>query len=179
MKTRHFIIYGLVDPITKDLRYVGWSSNGLSRPSAKHSAHCLNWERSLEKRGLKKEIVILQELSGLTDDEANQIMGVVETGWISYFRNAGYDLTNITNGGQGSVGRKLSEKSKSKLSKSRKGSGNPMYGKRPHSAGKQGWMTGVKGKDHPMYGFKHSEENRKKMSDAARKYWASRRSEDR
>lgn len=178
MKQRQFIIYGLADPRDGMLRYVGWSSNGVERAKARHSAHCRNWEKVLETNGLKKQIVILQEFPGLTDNEANETMGRLETGWISYFKKLGFKLTNVTSGGEGTVGRKLSEASRRKLSESRKGSGNPMYGKKPYSAGKRGWMTGVTGKDHPMHGYKHSEENRKKMSEAAKRYWASRRSED-
>ncbi len=75
-------------------------------------------------------------------------------------------ITNFTNGGEGSSGRKLSEetkekirqkavgrkhskKSKEKMSKSRSGDGNPKYGK--------------KGEDSHWFGRKHSKKSKEKM----------------
>ena len=175
MKKRQYLIYGLADPRTGMLRYVGWSSSGFDRPKARHSALCRRWEKSLESKDLQKEIVVFQEFPDLTDDEANETMGRLETGWIAYFRSMGIKLLNMTDGGEGTMGRRLSEETKQRMSEERKGAGNPMFGKKPYSAGRTGWMTGVKGAEHPMYGYKHSPENKKKMSEAAKRYWAARR----
>ena len=86
--------------------------------------------------------------------------------WISFFdsyRN-GY---NLTPGGDGlPKGYKLSDETKQKMSERKKGENNPMYGKK-HSEETRKKISehhaDVSGENHPMYGKHHSEETLIKM----------------
>src|SRR5690349_20963557 len=101
------------------LRYVGWSSNRMGRPNQKHSAHCRNWEISLDKAGVKKQVAVIQafpELTNAEDEEINVAMRIIESGWIANFKKLGFPLTNITLGGEGAVGRKLSAETRQRMS---------------------------------------------------------------
>jgi hypothetical protein len=85
-------------------------------------------------------------------------------------------LSNLTDGGEGCAGFSHSEETKIRLSKSKKGEKNPMYGTVSPNKGKKTSEevrekirlsnTGkFKGEKNPYYGKKHSDEIRKKMSD--------------
>ncbi len=112
-----FLIYGLVDPTSGHLRYVGKSSYGLKRarshlyPAAlkRDRSYCGNWIRSLLKKGLVYKIVILQ---AFLDSE---VLVQAECFWISYFRDLGCPLTNLTSGGEGCSGREVSPETREKL----------------------------------------------------------------
>lgn len=111
-----FLIYGLIDPISKHLRYVGLSTTGLKRPRChitpsrlRHDkSHKGNWIRQLVEANLKYEIVVIQEL------QEAELLGEAEVFWISYFRNMGFDLANIAPGGKGSIGKEPWNKGKTK-----------------------------------------------------------------
>lgn len=102
-KPNKHLIYGLIDPITDELRYIGRSSSGLNRPR-QHLApcnfetqisYCHNWVKSLIKQGIRPQIIVIEEFldaSGLND---------AEQFWISYFKGLGSRLTNLTDGGFG------------------------------------------------------------------------------
>lgn len=99
-----FLIYGLRDPVTNEIRYVGKSSTGRSRPNrhAKLAAnlsdqtHRATWIRSLISSGRVYEIIVLQRL--LTADGID----TAERWWIAIGRAAlGDRLTNGTAGGDG------------------------------------------------------------------------------
>ncbi len=98
-----YIIYGLVDPFTGQLRYIGKSEEGMKRP-LQHSMpsllakntnpHKCNWVRSvLAKCGIV-EILIIQEF------QEAEILDQAEIHWISYFRGLGCNLLNISTGGE-------------------------------------------------------------------------------
>lgn len=101
-----FLIYGLIDPVTRQLRYIGKSQRGLLRPQ-QHSmpsylggnTHKNNWVKSLLSMGTKPEIVIIQEF------DSPDILSQAEIHWISYFRDLGCPLTNHCRGGNGFTGR--------------------------------------------------------------------------
>ncbi len=91
-------IYGLVDPTSGKVRYVGKSKNPkyrlsvhmnwyLSRTSAKSK-----WIHGLIKQHLKPSILILQEVS---ESES----ATAEAKWISLYKNN--DLVNSNDGGVG------------------------------------------------------------------------------
>lgn len=97
---RHCIIYVLCDPVTQQIRYVGKTMRGLARVKwhmyeRGRRTHKDNWIRSLKKRGLEPEAVIIKEHAAPGDlDEAERF-------WIAYLRCIGADLTNATAGGDG------------------------------------------------------------------------------
>lgn len=61
-----FLIYGLLDPRTGLLRYIGKSTCGLRRPRMhrsvpkKEGKHKTNWLLQLQREGLEPEIVVLE-----------------------------------------------------------------------------------------------------------------------
>ena len=118
------IIYGLTDPRTEELRYVGMSKNGLKRAKTKHDARCRNWEIQLERLGLRPDAFIIEDLPSSTHGELCE----QETFWIGYFRMIGANLTNMTNGGDGVKGSPLSKEHKQKISIAIKGRMSPNKG---------------------------------------------------
>jgi len=95
-------IYGLVDPRTSLIRYIGKSV----RPEGRLTDHCndqsvtwrTNWIRDLKSHGLKPELTILHELPDDADWQTS------EREWISKGRELGWPLTNCTDGGDGAKG---------------------------------------------------------------------------
>jgi hypothetical protein len=92
------LIYGLVDPRTALIRYVGMSSSGMLRPRMHRypscpDTYCRRWVKSLQQEGLIYQIVVLETLKdGVTLPEA-------ERWWIAYGRACGWPLTNLIGGG--------------------------------------------------------------------------------
>lgn len=135
MNDRHFLVYGLIDPETNALRYVGRSINGLARASAPHGAWCENWRQSLFARGLKPTVVIIEELP--QDQQNEELLNEREIHWIAYHRSQGAPLTNVTEGGEGrsqplspehraklrasNVGRPCTPETRAKISRAAKG----------------------------------------------------------
>jgi hypothetical protein len=123
-------IYGLIDPKTKQLRYVGQTAQNKKYPSShwkrkrkrERKDHCHCWVRSVLFDGLIPDIIIVQEVE--TESDLNE----AETFWIAYFKMIGCNLTNMTEGGEGTrgfisptKGKKLSEEHKKKIAVARKG----------------------------------------------------------
>jgi hypothetical protein len=113
-------IYGYCDPRSGRIRYSGASTVGMHRPRSfnEHCAHCLNWIKSLDKLGLKPEIIILREFS---DNTPYEEVFATEIEWIAMLRKIGCDLTNLTDGGEGTRGRKLSVEAKERISQKNTG----------------------------------------------------------
>lgn len=120
----NFIIYGLADPETHHLRYVGKSTSGLHRPQA-HSqpwaikkyagTHKGSWIKGLVDRGLVPDIVIIETL------DCPETLYDHERFWIKYFREMGCRLTNLTDGGEGTQGHHHTAESKKLQSLAKKG----------------------------------------------------------
>lgn len=98
-EARHFI-YGLVDPRTDEVRYVGKSTEPENRLKvhaclAKKGTktHQYNWLRSVLGQGLRPKLLILE---ACTDDWPDQ-----ERKWIASLRQKGHPLTNMAEGGNG------------------------------------------------------------------------------
>jgi len=92
-------IYALADPETKEIRYIGKSfrvkerlMNHLNDSSKTHKT---NWIKSILKKGLRPELVILEELSDSEDWQAREIF------WIKTAKESGWRLVNSTDGGDG------------------------------------------------------------------------------
>lgn len=122
MTTAKCIIYGLVDPRTLMVRYVGLSSSGLKRALSHGKTHALSkdrsykakWIRLLQRESLNYEIAILQEseLDALEDNER---------WWIRYGRLSGWPLTNMTDGGDGTRGLVVSPETRARISAAQRG----------------------------------------------------------
>jgi len=90
-------IYGLVDPETGEMRYVGKSNN----PKVRYQYHLADkntnphktaWISGLSKRGLKPNLVILEETTREKWEERERY-------WIKRYRDEGAPLVNILEGG--------------------------------------------------------------------------------
>jgi group I intron endonuclease len=112
-----FIIYGLADPRTGQLRYVGKSTYGLKRARShaypgylkRDHSHTGNWIRSLKAQGMRPEAILLEVYENRDDLPEAEIWN------IAYWKSLGAGLYNHTLGGEGCVGRKMSPETKRKL----------------------------------------------------------------
>lgn len=97
---RQFLIYGLVDPRTLMIRYIGKSMSGFKRPRQhqrpKRKTRCANWVKSLIAVGLMYDIAVLQYIDSQCPYELND----AERWWIAYGRACEWPLTNLTDGGE-------------------------------------------------------------------------------
>lgn len=115
------LVYGLFDPFTGELRYIGKSSNGMYRPKQHLSksflskkTHLYNWINKVIKNGGEPEIKILARCTkkNLADKEIELIAKA---------KSEGARLTNMTDGGEGAFGRKMSEEGRKRISLAHKG----------------------------------------------------------
>jgi hypothetical protein len=105
-ETSKYLIYGLVDPRTDDIRYIGQSSRGLARPHSHgwvsalrtRKTHTTAWIKSLRRAGFDYTVVILEVVNH------KNLLGVAERRWIRCARELGWHLTNHTEGGEGRTG---------------------------------------------------------------------------
>lgn len=114
---KHGNIYGLIDPRTEQVRYVGWTINSIesrlyghiseARKQGKNS-HKLAWIRLLLKSGLEPNVVLLEQVEFTTWAEA-------EKRWIVVLKEQGNKLTNLTIGGEGSLGYSHSPSAREKI----------------------------------------------------------------
>lgn len=118
---KHFV-YGLVDPRNGELRYVGKSSIGIKRPRVHQLARGRvgrtkkdSWLKSMYSDGATvPSIIILRVCANDVEVLAHEVL------LIALFRNAGFNLTNLTDGGDGSSGHKQSPETVAKrLSKTK------------------------------------------------------------
>lgn len=172
---RFSYIYALLDPNTKQIRYVGKSNNPRGRLSDHISeaknirTHRHNWIKSLYP--LEPELKILEEC--LESNWAER-----ERWWIAHFKSKGHPLTNSTDGGEGVTwtpelreriaqsrrGTTASPETKAKMSKTRKG--RPLTEEqRQKRIGRKTWIT---------KGSKLPEEMRIKISIGIKKSWETR-----
>lgn len=94
------IIYGLVDPLTKETRYIGATKNITKRLEQhlkdKSNTYKVHWIKKLRRQNLVPEIITIEETS--EKEWQNK-----ERFWISYYRKQGARLTNLCDGGQGLI----------------------------------------------------------------------------
>lgn len=123
MRAREWHIYTLCDPVTEQVRYVGWSFLPKRRlvghlwraRSGRERSHKANWLRSLEESGLAPLLRIVE--SGTSE----RGWATAEPAWIRHYTNIGCRLTNLTLGGEGVVGLKYSAESRAKMSAAKRG----------------------------------------------------------
>jgi hypothetical protein len=115
-------LYGLYCPINDDLKYVGITLYPLNKRLSSHLSHptnnvISNWFSELKMLGKKPNIKLLKECKNYED----LIQSEIDT--IKYYKDLGYDLFNMSNGGfpNPMLGKKHTEESKSKMSIKQKG----------------------------------------------------------
>ena len=174
-------IYGLTDPRTGLIRYVGKSENPEKRLKGhlrdRRKCHRVSWLQSLTALGLRPGLTILEEI----DDENWQD---AERKWIKHFREQGIRLTNSTDGGEGlenpseetrkkisekATGRVHSDEQRKRQSERQKGMPGHFRGRKHTEEARARISAAKKGSVPWITGRKHSEETRLKMSRAAQK----------
>lgn len=102
-KHRQYVIYGLFDPTTGQLRYIGQTNNPKKRlrdhcrpANLKDNSYKSNWIKSL---GTKKPIMQVLEIF-----DNPYVLEEHEDFYIEYFKSLGCKLTNSTKGGKGTIG---------------------------------------------------------------------------
>ena len=119
-----FLVYGLIDPRTQQLRYIGASTQGLKRPKQHWEPYYLEkdgntfkvrWIRKLLRLGLVPSVVILEALPSA------EAVFPAEQAWISIMRLRGAPLTNTSDGGEGSLGYHHSGEAKERIAASKRG----------------------------------------------------------
>ncbi len=122
--TSETIIYGLMDPRDRMVRYIGKSTRGLKR-IAEHSDRRFNslkvaWFDELKTIGLKPDWVILERVGTepfkLWSDDAMRLspLSACERWWIAYAKASGWPLVNLTAGGDGTHGHRQSSEVREK-----------------------------------------------------------------
>lgn len=137
------IIYTLADPNTGEIKYVGKTSKTLEERIVTHirdakykqqSNKRLSWIKKLLNNNLIPKI---EEIEIIDEKFGNEI----EIYWISQFRAWGFNLKNMTEGGDGG---KLSIEVRKKISKNTKGKKRSQETKDKMSKSKKGTMMGEK-----------------------------------
>lgn len=180
---RHYKVYALYHPITKEIRYIGLTSGSLKQRLLDHvslrnnsdkNTYKARWIRSLKSKGLKPNMQLLK----ITFDYDS--IKLVEKEFIKKFRELGYRLVNTTNGGEGTLrgalsedtrrrlgngmrGKKHTEETRKKMSASGKGKKFTEEHKKRISKGRLGiigcWL-GCSGENHPTFGRKWTDKER-------------------
>ena len=157
-------IYLLTEPDGGVGRYVGQTVD-LKRRFIQHlypydETHNTNWIKSLLRQGKKPGMEILAIIDAENADDA-------EKAYIAAFKMMGFKLTNGTDGGDGTRGRKASEKTRQKMSESRKGVKATKETRRKMSeAAKNRSEETCQKISETLRGRKHTEESCRKMSEA-------------
>jgi group I intron endonuclease len=108
MKKTKYKIYKLIDPLTNKIRYVGRTSQNLDNRLKKHlnakdKSHRTNWIKNLLLKNLVPKIELICETDKF------ETCTELEFFYIKKYKELGFDLVNMTNGGEGSIGFKHSE----------------------------------------------------------------------
>jgi len=132
-------IYGLSDPRTREIRYIGKAD----RPKIRFAAHIgaaktnreksykSNWIRSLLSKGLRPVLEIIDEVK-ITEWQA------AEAAYIAFFREEGCPMVNSAPGGEGfgaqeyhpMFGKPMPSETKAKIGAAQKGEKNHGFGKK-------------------------------------------------
>jgi len=122
-KKSRFLIYGLVDPRTDGVRYIGRSSSGTKRPKQhrhpsrlpKDPTHKGRWLRALKRQGLSYRIRVLERVP------SDELLDDAEKRWIVHGKEQGWQLTNLTGGGHGLYQHTFTKEHRERISKANKG----------------------------------------------------------
>jgi group I intron endonuclease len=114
MENIKYTIYKLIDPISKEIRYIGLTFNDLNQRLKSHfyeksKSHKSNWIQSLRKQGLKPIIESIEDNILSYDEVCDR-----EIYWIQKYKSEGHPLTNMASGGN--KNKKMSDESREKMS---------------------------------------------------------------
>lgn len=177
-----FCVYGLSDPRTNAIRYVGVTKCGLKVRYDDHirvarhgkrgvpdRTHRSFWIRSLLAVGLRPSLIPLED----TEDRSR------EQWWIRHLRSLGSDLVNATNGGEGS-GYQLTPEHVSKIVATKTGMKyRPMDPEKRKNMARSGRTVSQSTRDKiraALKGRPVPDDRRKKISEAVRSALARKKS---
>lgn len=153
-------IYGLVDPYSNCLRYIGKTKNisdrfnlHLSTARTGGKKHKDRWILGLLNKGTVPTMVILEEVTGKGDIE--------ECFWIAFVKTSGAELLNIKEGGSRANN---SPQTRKKISASNKGKKRS-----PEALSNYKKAAQRRGNSRPPGTYKHTEETKRKMSASQKK----------
>jgi len=161
------IIYGLIDPNTNEIRYIGYTSNQKRRYQQHHNPSFLrsnnyknNWIKSLLAKGQKAEMIEICEY------ETAEELPMAEVMWIKNYRILGCNLTNSTDGGDCSPlqGKHHTDEIKVQISQTIKNKHQVAWNKGLKGVLKA-WNKGLPATNK---GKPHTEETKKKISQIAK-----------
>jgi len=158
---KDIFIYGLVDPLKNQLKYVGKSVNPNNRyrkhlqESWKKQTYKDKWINNLIENHLKPELLIIDII-----DESNWVFW--EQHYIGYFKYLGCLLTNLTNGGDNPPNHTGQKRTKDEIEKIRKSN----VGKKRSDETKKNISNAKKGKPikHLNNGLKRLQSHNEKIS---------------
>lgn len=156
-------IYGLKDPRTDEIRYIG-KTNDCAIRLHYHRTHCKtgrthkdNWLVGLKTAGYEPDMVILEETE--TDAQAYER----EQHWIAYGREQGWKLTNHTDGGEGTLGYQWTDEQRTAFSQKKKGT---TFTDEHRAALSFAQKERLEREPHVRQGMRHSPESVEKMRQA-------------
>ncbi len=161
-------IYALIENKTKSIRYVGMTSISIENrfrrhiKGAKEGSH-LYISRWLRKIKFKAHPILLETVP------SNKSWQKAEQKWIAYYRAKGARLTNLTDGGDGVLGRKVSKAFRLKVSERTKGKKYAL-GFKHDDIMKRNKSIAMIGNQNTL-GFRHSESSKLKMSKIMKEIW--------
>lgn len=131
-------IYGLFDPRTTELRYIGKTVKTLEQRLSNHVTSARNcklqrvarWIRGVILSGHLPEICIIEDVAPGDDWQES------ERFWIAYYRSIGANLVNTTDGGEGCSGFHHNDNFKSMVAKRNSDTGF----KKKVAVGRQNWI---------------------------------------
>jgi hypothetical protein len=120
---KHTIIYTLSDPTTKEIKYVGKTKSSLKYRLSQHIHESLIDTKTHKKAWIKG--LIMQDLLPVIEEleiiDNNDCWKKSEKYWIAQFKCWGFNLTNMTDGGDGNQNQVMSFESKLKKALALKG----------------------------------------------------------
>lgn len=161
------VIYKITNLVNNKI-YIGKTVRDVNQRFTEHKLKARNGlnyhlSRAMRKYGEENFIIeVIQVFCCSTSSLLNKKLDEAEKHYIELFstKDRGY---NMTDGGDGTSGHIVNAITKAKISKSKKGSKNPMYGKHSSMYGKIGELC-------PLYGRKRSKDTKESI----KKSWETR-----
>jgi len=152
MKSKECFIYGIKEPTTDRIRYVGLSTQGMTRPLqhfmpcyARHeTSHKSNWIKKHFTGVDPRPFIVILERCDRSNVEEREIF------WIGKLRSEGVDLVNMTDGGSAGLGRRFSSETRAKISRSKKGQKHSPEARAKMSASHLGVPVGTRRPKRPV-----------------------------
>jgi hypothetical protein len=149
------LVYGLVDPRTSELRYVGITCRLPRVRFLQHLSMARNgdhtyrsrWIRELLALDLNPEMIIIEE----TTDRSRECY------WIERYRTDGARLTNLTDGGDGTMGYRFTPEQRGRMSIAQRA--------RPHVPCSEDRLQSLRISNERNRGKRHSEEWNRHISE--------------